>query len=384
MNNRARYYIQILDKVATPLMRAMSTRAEATDTATQAQTMAELLAGSMKTSIALGDIIDIGTMGEKTDSMRVALAGLAAPLVATHFEKTGKAPEEGDVKALTASMQAALSFGENFTPTAENAERLEGLETSPPTDIPQIQAQYMHTLTPIVQAVQDFSFGHQAGKLVTDITSQLTARAEHIAGQIADTDDEITKKRTALPILASLVSIYTDCHTAETARIQSLDDDARAALPKDGNGLALTTLWEAYDIRFALLEILVGSILGDDTPAEQGADTAAPAAPTPAEAPALDNPMAMFTKKPEGDTPPLAAPEAPPPETAPSSEEPASANPMSMFAKKPDANTDTPSATPAELETPSQPAPAESKPDSNAGSNPMSFFSAPKDKESDE
>ena len=397
MNNRARYYTTILEKVASPLLQAVMTRADSAETAdpmAQAQTMAGLIAQAVKTSIAFGEIIDIGAMGEQTDSMRVALAGLASPLVANHFTKTGKPVEEGDIKTLTMAMQAALGFAENFTPTPENIARLATLEPSAAaTDIPQIQAQYMRTLAPIIQAVQEFSFGHQPGKLITDITAKLTTRAEHIAGELAGTEDELSHKRAALPVLAALATLYTNCHAAEVTRIQALDDDARAALPKDGNGFALKTLWDNYDLQFALLETLIGSILGDEVPeqAGQGTSTEAPT-PPPVETPAAptegessSNPMSMFAKKPEGDTPPPDAPEAPSPppaEAAPSSDEPAAANPMSMFTKKPDAD----APPPAEAETPAAPAetppPTETEdtPPASGGEGPMSFFTAPKDK----
>ena len=55
MNNRARYYTAILEKIATPLMEAVIARGDVaeTETTAQAQTMAGLLAASVKASICL-------------------------------------------------------------------------------------------------------------------------------------------------------------------------------------------------------------------------------------------------------------------------------------------------------------------------------------------
>ncbi|MDB2682785.1 hypothetical protein N9Z27_00860 [Alphaproteobacteria bacterium] len=410
MDTRAQYFIQVLEKIGSPLMAAIINFDKGLkDDGAQAKTIAGLLAKSVESGIALGELIDIGVMGEKSDSMRVALAGVSADLIGDFHRITGKTPGEKEIQAIATAMQAVLTFSENFTPSQENVARLDKLVADgSPVDVPQIQAQYMQAFGPIITAIAEFPFGHQEIKLMSSVSSRLIAKAEAITKSLNNSTDELTQKRMALGVLKALIPLYDSCHRAETARVMAMSDDERAAQPQDsGGGLLLDPLWERFETRATLLETLVNSIFGVEQEAASGAgDTQAPASPAVAEPPAAPtapvqessppddngNPMAMFSKKPTDDAAAKESTPSSPPPVQPSSPPTDNANPMSMFAKKPSGNTSsaappspptTPPSTPP-VEKPVEQAPPAEQKDSgsdgdsgNNSGNPMSFFKNP-------
>ncbi len=389
MNNRTQYFIQILEKIGSPLMNAVieTSKADNSEQA-QAKKIAELLSKSVQTSIALGELIDIGVMGEQSDSMRVALAGLSAPLIANIHRQTGQTPQEQDIKTITGAMQAVLSFSENFTPSPENTARLEALVAKGQSvDIHQIQAQYMRAFVPVINAVAEFPFGHQETKLMTMISSRLIARAEDIAAVLSENGDELEQKRIALAILNALAPIYAACHREETAKLTALNEDKRAALPKDsGGGISLDGLWKNFEIRAVLMETLVHSILGG-TPVSSGSSQS-PAVSQPA--PVAESPAPPPAAPP---APPVEKPASPPPQSVEKPQNPPPAgNPMAMFAKKPSTPDSGAQEAPKPLENKDSPQPPVDKPvepspesGEKAGGeqkksdkiNPMAFFKTP-------
>ena len=357
MHHRAEYLLQVLEKIGAPLLSSVITVNARGDGQlhNEAQKIAELLAKTVQTSIDMSHSLDLGPTGEMSDSVRIALTGLAGPLVAGSFKNTAKAPADAEIKRMVAALQAVLTFAENFEANSENAGRLGNLSADGQSvDAPQSYVQYISAFIPVINAISAFSFGQPEQKLIMDISSQLRVRAtqmrERMFGDLG-TDNQ----RTELGILKSIAQIFVACHEAETIRIQSLNDDERAQI-QTPDGIALTKLWEAFDVRAAMLEAISQGIAKNKAAASQGGGGSGSVRPKPVEQPQAQAPVA----------PPPAAPPAPPPQ-----QEQQAANPMAMF-KKPE--------TPPANQTDAPPAPPPQQAvgqNTTPGSNPMSFFKGP-------
>lgn len=399
MDQRSEYLIQILEKIGAPLMAAIihgeskDTPAE-DQTAQSAQKMAELLSRTVQTSIDIGKSLNLGNNPEEADSLRVALAALAGPLVAERFKQSSSVPGENDLKQVIASMQAVLAFSENFTPSPENTQRLKDIKaTGNGVDANQSTVQFIQAMAPVVNAIAVFPFGQQENLLVQEVTTRLTQKAamirENMFGGSLSEDDQ---KFVELGLMNALAQIYAECHLQETERLSG----------GDGVAMSLDPVWKAFDVRAAMLEIISSSILPSsgteqpqsaapvappppvtppaapqesapppavETPPSVPPPATPPAAPAPPESPpAEDNPMAMFAK-PKDDTPPT----TPPPTTPPAQETPPPAAPPEQAPEQP------PEQPP---QAPESPPPAEDKKDPPAddqGGSPMSFFKPPSD-----
>ena len=417
MNQRANYLIQILDKIGGPLMKAVAeTNPGAGDESgeSDAQTIASLLGKVVETSISMNKILDLNTADAQDDSLRVALAALAGPLVGGQYKRKGEIPGDADLKRIQTALQAVLTFGDNFAPSDEHIARLKKLAADGTTiDANQVNIQYVHAFIPVVNAVGMFSFGQPEQKLVTDISNRLVKQAiemrESLLPELSDDDQKLAE----LGILRALVEIYAACHSAETQRLTALKDDAQ--------GGSMEKVWKAFDTRAAMLEALVRNILPKATgthPAPQASQNA-PQQPAASAAPPVTEPAVQPSAPIPQDHAPVQTPENPPP--APVPEQPATppavpqettqqqtasappasgGNPMSFFSKpggnddaispvQPEQPPQTPPAQPQEQppappqtpERPSPPPPQEENKDDtnkgggdNSGGNPMSFF----------
>ncbi len=386
MDTRTAYLIQILEKIGSPLMASILA---APDSAPEkdAQIMATLLGKLVQASIDIGNLIDLSKAGEESDSIRLALAGLSSPLVATQFEKGGKAPEEADLKRLSAALQPVLAFAENFAPSEDNTQRLANIAaTGQGGDAHQVNVQYIQAFVPVVTAVHEFSFGQQPQKLIMDIARRLTDKAMALregAFQNLAAEDQ---KRVELAFVKTAADIYAACHGVETKR-----------LAQGGEQKGIESVWEAFETRMAMIDALAKTMTPGMEQIAQSTDSAAPAATGQTTAPATPPPMETTPVKPPPETPPASAPpaapvtppqqEAPP---APAQSQTTGANPMGFFAKKPAGDTPPPASPP-----PTEPAPPTEPPvqppatppeepkneQNNPQANPMSFFKPSKDDE---
>ena len=106
MNQRAAYLLQILEKIGAPLTSAV---AEGTlSDADAAKAVAALLGKTVQASIDLGQVMDVNPAEAQDDSLRVALAGLAGPLVAEAYRKKGASPEDAEIKRNQAIYELGL------------------------------------------------------------------------------------------------------------------------------------------------------------------------------------------------------------------------------------------------------------------------------------
>lgn len=356
MDQRATYLLQILEAIGAPLMGAITdVSGGAENTQGEAQSMAALLAKTVEASIELGNIMDINPTEAQDDTLRVALAGLAGPLVAGQYAKRGQVPESPDLKKITSALQAVLTFSDNFTPTPETVERLKNLEASGQTvDTYQTQIQYMQAFIPVVEAIAAFPFGQAEAKLIMDVSDRLVKRSVELReALLPGVGDEATQKRAELGLLKALALLYSACHRAETEKVTSTDIEAQ------GSALSIDPVWKAFDMRAAMLEALAANMVPGGAESS-GGSSKAPAVPASAAAPA---------------TPPPATPPAQPPtETPQAATPPAEAPPAQPPPKEPPAAQAPPAEAPATPPPPAQP-PAQPQ---EQGANPMAMFAKPK------
>ncbi|MEO5367313.1 MAG: hypothetical protein H7831_13390 [Magnetococcus sp. WYHC-3] len=355
MNQRAEYLLQILETIGSPLMKAVTVANPAATDQASAQTMAILLGKTVEASIELGNIMDINPAEAQDDTLRVALAGLAGPLVAGQYTARGKIPESPDIKKITSALQAVLTFSDNFAPTPETVERLKNLPAKGQSvDAYQTQIQYMQAFIPVIEAIAAFPFGQAEAKLIVDVSDRLIKKSVELRETLLpNIADEAVEKRAELGLLRALATLYSGCHGAETEKALNVDEDHRMQVSID-------SVWKAFDMRATMLESLAAKMVWI-TPASGKAGSGGGVQPAPIAAPA---------------PPPAAAPVTPPP-PPPSAPPAGGQNPMSMFAK-PKADAPPPAAPPAAPPTtpPPPPPPPQDNSSQSGGTpgNPMSFF----------
>ena len=256
----------------------------------QAETMAQLLAQTTAMSTMLYGSLDIKENEQEADQTRIALASLVAPFVAEFYLKRKKVPQEDNLKRMIKSLEAVLLFGDNFKPAVDGKSRLQTMDGKGVLfDKDQPTMVMVQAMVPVVNAVEEFSFGEARPKLIKKISAKLQEKA-----------DEITKKQkqpdkfTELLIFKSLAGLYADCHRNETRRVLS---DSKAS-----ENLSAEPVWNSFDVKVKMIETLLSAdAVGDSTASAGGvAPTSAlpeqeqveeqPAAATPVEAPVTPPP----------------------------------------------------------------------------------------------
>ena len=310
--------VQIVEKLGAPLLAAVAEVAVRGASADPPQTLyaerlAELLARSIQVSVSLSGKLDLNNPGGNPDAVTLALAGVAAGLVAGLHKHTGRVPDDNELKRLIAALEAIMVFGDNFAPVAENTLRLINIEAgAEPADESQVNIQYINALAPVVNAVAAYSFGMPEKKMVQEVAERLIDNAVRLARLMSPAGaDEKETKRAELRILRGLVPLYVECHEAERQRLMRKDAASET--------ISTAPVWEAFDIRAAMMETL-GMSLQTERPASSAAASggrapipakpgaSAPAAPPPAAPPAGQaaasalssgayNPMSFFTTK---------------------------------------------------------------------------------------
>ena len=369
-DKKADYLLRILETIGAPLMTAITDAAPPGEDNPQneAQTMAALLGKTVEASIDLGQMMQIDPAQAQDDTLRVALAGLAGPLVAGEYAHRKRVPESPEIKKITSALQAVLTFSDNFTPTPQTVERLQNLEAKgQASDTYQTQIQYMQAFIPVVEAIAQFPFGQAEAKLIMDVSNRIINKSVELRETLLpNVDDEGVQKLVELGFVRALGELYCACHKAETEKATGMDQDAATSVSIDA-------VWKAFDLRTAMMEALAAKMVpagagsqsaaasggGPSTAPPQEQAAAAPATPPPATPPPATPPATP----PPAETQPPAQPttppaQSPPPQQPPSEQSGAGAgaggNPMSMFAKKPEAGADsqTPSTTPPPSQTP--------------------------------
>lgn len=370
MSQRSAFQLQILEKLATPLMQSVTRYVtvkagkkggDAEAQQSQAGHIAELVSKCVQLSIGLSKDLDLKGNEADADAVRLSLATVCSPLVGEYFSANGKAPTDPEINKMVTALQAALTFSDKFAPTAENISRVAASDIAMipgiPSDEAQANIQYVQAMVPVVNAVQSFSFGQPEAKLTQEIATHLTTRAETIRKAILPAGvDEFLVKQADLRLLRMAADLYAACHREETLRIMGMDQAERAKLTEGNNGLIpMDTVWKTFDARVKMLETLSAEAAGV-TPAQAAApqpqqaqqpQQAAPQTPPPAE-PQQAEPQQQAPQQPPQEQPapqeavqpppqpPAAPPQEPQPQEQPPQESSGGGSPFQSFVKTPD------------------------------------------------
>lgn len=352
MVQNSKFTIQLLEKIGAPLAVAIeSVPLSGDDQDVQsAKIMAQMLGQAVQISISLNASFNVVEEEAQADSTRLALATLAAPLLADFYKQKEQVPEDQDIKRIIKSLESVVAFADNFSAAEEGKSRLATIDHDAPLfDKTQSSLVVIQMMTPVINAVAEFSFGQSEPKLMQEIMARLEKTSSDIAKE-AGLNDKLSE----LMVLKSLASIYAECHISETQKLASAsseNEDVRAEL-------SLDPVWEAFGTRIAMVEAVMG------VSKDGGTASVSAVAPTSAVEAA---PVAPATP-------------APPSPTAPAGAGPAVA-PMGFF-KRPDATPTSvteavaepgPVAT-APVEAPATPEASSETPSSSPPPSPMGFF----------
>lgn len=306
ISERTNLQISILEHLAAPLVAAVDEVAARTgalggDAAEKdgAEKVAALLGRSVQTSIVLADGLKL--KDSDGDAARVALAGLGARLVAAQYQgSNGKVPGDNETKRVGATLDAILSFADNFAAGAEGRVRLEMLDAGAQPDETQVMLQYVAALIPVINEVAAFSFGRAEKKLVQDVTDRLVNDAADLRRVLlGDSLAPAVARRAELQALRTLAQIYAACHRAETVRLAQMAPADRERIAAAGAGIPMEPVWDAYGMRLTMIHVLgdnLQRIAGGGSRAPQPVQAApvqqAPAQQTPVQqAPAQQAPV---------------------------------------------------------------------------------------------
>jgi len=187
--------------------------------------------------------------------------------MAGQYLLSGQVPGDADIKRLTTSMQAVLTFADNFTPAADSTLRIQNSEPgASPADESLIYVQTLNTFAPVFQVVNDYAFGKPEAKVIQEIATRIWAKASEMRGELFGSDMPVkTKHQTDLVLMKLLCGLYASCHNAEVRRLMSLSDQART-----GTKVSMDPVWVAFDKQASMAMIVAGQLIPD---AKGGAST---------------------------------------------------------------------------------------------------------------
>lgn len=373
---RTQFLIQILDKIGGPLAAAVAAGPTLDSEAAGAQRLAELLNRSVQLGLSVAADMNVRDEGQ-ADGVHLSLAAFASPLMAGQYLLSGQVPGDAEIKRLTTSMQAVLTFADNFTPAADSTLRIENSEPgASPADESLIYVQTLNAFAPVFQVVNDYAFGKPEAKVIQEIATRIWAKASEMRGELFGSDMPMkAKHQTDLVLMRLLCGLYASCHNAEVRRLMTLPEQSRASAK-----VSMDPVWVAFDKQASMAMIVAGQLIPDSKGASSGkvapvvnapasAAKAVPSAPSSSAPPAI----AALAKKPATTTAVAT------PLTATSSDTSGLPPAIQLLAGK---NSEK---SPAAVAAASQ-KPAESKIPENtvaSGGNPMAFF-APGAKKGDE
>ncbi|MCB1682634.1 MAG: hypothetical protein H6858_08115 [Rhodospirillales bacterium] len=299
MTPRNDYLVLLLQSLGLPLLSAVQKNSSQSshefDASKEAQKIAELLASSQKLGRELRHALDLSGETDKK-SLRIVLTTLAAQLVASLYDESGKIPNEHDVKRMLAGFESVLTFSDQFTPEADSVERLKALAAEYALfDGYQLHMQYLQSCLPVIRAVSLFSFGQPESKLVKDICDKLAQRAADMRLKFFGEALDINQVRMAdLAFLRMLAGLYADCHEIETQRLARLDETARASIQP-------ASVWAVFEQRAQMLDALAESLLPLSASVQEAVNLSAANENTESgdddqQATGTSNPMTFFKK----------------------------------------------------------------------------------------
>lgn len=345
---RAELQTRVLEKLGAPLVSAVGdvmhrSKDGADNPRQEAERTAELLAKTVQLSVAIANAMDLRETDGGGDSVRLTLALLAGSLIAGRYRQIGKMPSDAEIQRLSAALEAALSFSDNFVASAESAIRIDQLDPGVVlADENQMSIQYINCLIPVVNAVAAFSFGRPERKLVQEIAGRLVERAQGVAKNASSGAlSGKAEKQAELAVLRGLATLYVRAHEAETERLMAMDETSRARAAQEAGGeFSMNNVWSAFEARVEMVSALSQSLSGGRPDGGRGPDVAVTTGRSAA-APPVTSPVTPPPPETRERPAASAPPPAPPLPAAPEAGENApSQNPMSFF-KAPKRNTET-------------------------------------------
>ena len=325
MDPRSNFLIQVLEKLASPLVAAISEVSvrnmmladpnQPGAMRPEAEQVAGLLTKSTQMSIGLSNLVDFNLPENEADSLRLALTSLSSPLIANLYRLAGRIPNDSELDRIMAAMNSVITYSDHFVTAGDASARLQHLDTDFfPVDEHQVVLQYMNVLLPSVNSIMAYSFGQPEKKLVQDVTERLVREAKTFREKLFPALEGREAARADLAVLRMASLIYSQCHFAEMAKLMATEEQARQGLAP-----AMTTLWQAFALRLEMLEV-VADVLVPGGRQTQSAGSTGARRPAAEQTPAPHVPV----------TPQAPEPPAQPVEAA----KPQSGNPMAFFAKK--------------------------------------------------
>lgn len=269
MNTQSAFLLQVLEKLAAPMVAAISevsVRQSLIPDPTQpasmrpeAEQVAGLLTKSTQLSISLSALMDMKNSESEADSLRLALTSLSSPLMSNIYRLSGRPPTEAEITRVADAMAAAMSYADNYAAAADANVRMAQIDADFfPSDESQVSLLYMSALLPVVNSVMAYSFGQPERKLVQDVTERLVRESKFLRAKMFPEIPEGGQMaaKADLAILRMAVLIYSQCHFAEMAKLMATEDQVR-----QGMAPTMTALWQSFILRMQMLEILGDALI---------------------------------------------------------------------------------------------------------------------------
>tara|TARA_R110002124_G_scaffold129483_1_gene291024 strand:- start:334045 stop:335229 length:1185 start_codon:yes stop_codon:yes gene_type:complete len=379
---------QIVEKLGMPILASVSEverqkqamgRVQGTPSdESQARLIAELLGKSTELGLMLFRSFDITEPTEsRADAARLGMTALSGSVIANLYGMTGRIPGDPELQRLEKVVQSVVAFSENFESGHDAAQALGAADGEKTPALPALEYMAVHyasALIPLVNAVAAFPFGRQEELLMKEIVSRLMGVAKGFCERLYPDANAEQRKAVEVSIMKVAANTYAQCHFAEMTQLMSAGDQQKMM----AQNISMDGVWAAFDKRFAMLEVIISSLMGSTATAAQSSapvqpqaqvqpqpqpqqapvavvDVTAPPAPPaeavaapvvdvtapPAAVPAIDvtAPPAAAQVPPVHSTPPVAPP-ATPPSTSPAADDnPAeaasSSDPMAFFSTPP-------------------------------------------------
>jgi len=268
MDTKSLFLLQVLEKLATPMVAAISEvsvrhslipdPSSPGSMRPEAEQVAGLLTKSTQMSIGLGQLMDMKLPEDEADSIRLALASLASPLMSNIYRLAGRPPTDSEINRISDAMGAVVSYSDSYHAAADANVRMSQIEADFfPSDPSQVSILYMSALLPVVNSIMAYSFGQPEKKLVQDVTERLVRESKFLrAKMFPEIADGSMAAKADLALLRMSGLIYSQCHFAEMAKLMATEDQVR-----QGMAPTMTALWQSFILRMQMLEILGDALI---------------------------------------------------------------------------------------------------------------------------
>lgn len=268
MDTKSTFLLQVLEKLAAPMVAAISEvsvrQALIPDPSSpgamrpEAEQVAGLLTKSTQLSIGLSNLMDMRHTEEEADSIRLALTSLSSPLMSNIYRLAGRAPTDAEIQRISDAMGAVVSYSDGYRAASDVNVRMAQIDADFfPSDDAQVSLLYMSALLPVVNSIMAYSFGQPEKKLVQEVTERLVRESKFLrAKMFPEVQEGQASAKADLALLRMAGQIYSQCHFAEMAKLMATEDQVR-----QGMAPTMTALWQSFILRMQMLEILGDALI---------------------------------------------------------------------------------------------------------------------------